>query len=103
MIMCDPAASGITGEVADSYLVRVDPTPHGGALVLWSDEPDQAMVFDDAASAAEFCRTGPLTLFVVSFVPVAATSAAPPRPPLPPSPKAEPVNLADEMRAMGLM
>jgi hypothetical protein len=25
MIMCDVRASGITGEVADSYLVRVEP------------------------------------------------------------------------------
>jgi hypothetical protein len=92
MITCDPAASGITGEVADSYLVRVDPTPHGGAHVLWSDEPGQAMVFDDLASAREFCRDSPLALFAVSFVP--APGSAPP---------AAPVSLADELRAMGLM
>ena len=55
------------------------------------------MVFDDAAAAAEFCRTGPLTMFVVSFVPVTDSPAPAPLPP------ADPVNLADEMRAMGLM
>ena len=81
MIMCDTHASGIIADLADSYLVRVEPRPNGGTHVLWTDEPDRAMVFDDA---------------VVSFVPVAgAVSAA--------APAAEPVNLADELRAMGLM
>ena len=80
MIMCDVAASGITGEVTDSYLVRVEPRANGGAHVLWSDEPDQAMIFDDAAAAAAFCRDGPLEMFVVSFVPVSS----------PPSPAAAP-------------
>ena len=102
MIMCDVRASGITGEVADSYLVRVEPRPNGGAHVLWTDEPDQAMVFDDAAAAAEFCRDSPLEMFVVSLVPVAGPSSVPPRTPEP-SPLAGPVNLADELRAMGLM
>ena len=101
MIMCDTRASGITADLADSYLVRVEPRPNGGAHVLWTDEPDQAMVFDDAAAAAEFCRDSPLEMFVVSFVP-AAGSASAPAPSAPPAP-AEPVNLADEMRAMGLM
>ena len=68
--MCDVRASGITGDVADSYLVRVEPRANGGAHVLWTDEPDQAMVFGDAAAAAEFCRDSPLEMFVVSFVPV---------------------------------
>ena len=69
MIMCDTRASGITADLADSYLVRVELRPNGGAHVLWTDEPDQAMVFDDAAAAAEFCRDSPLEMFVVSFVP----------------------------------
>jgi hypothetical protein len=99
MIMCDTRASGITADLADSYLVSVEPRANGGAHVLWTDEPGRAMVFDDAAAAAEFCRTGPLTLFVVSLVPVTDS----PVPPPPPTPPAEPVNLADEMRAMGLM
>lgn len=73
MIMCDARASGITGEVADSYLISVEPRADGGAHVLWSDEPDQAMVFDDAAAAAEFCRDSPLEMFVVSFVPVSGS------------------------------
>ena len=70
MIMCNIRASGIAGEVDDSYLVRVEPGPSGGAHVLWTDLPTEAMVFDDAAAAAEFCRDSPLELFVVSFVPV---------------------------------
>jgi hypothetical protein len=74
MIMCDVRASGITGEVDDSYFVRVEPRPNGGALVLWTDLPEQARVFDDAVAAAEFCRDSPLEMFVVSFVPVSAPS-----------------------------
>ena len=70
MIMCDTRASGITADLADSYFVRVEPRPSGGVTVLWTDLPDQAMVFDDAAAAAEFCRDSPLEIFVVSFVPV---------------------------------
>ena len=101
MIMCDTRASGITADLADSYFARVEPRPSGGVTVLWTDEPVQAMVFDDAAAAAEFCRDSPLELFVVSFVPVPGPLSPPPRPPVPPP--AEPVRLADEMRAMGLM
>jgi len=102
MIMCDVRASGITGDVADSYLVSVEPRPNGGAHVLWTDEPDQAMVFDDAAAAAEFCRDSPLEMFVVSFVPAASPPPPVPRP-APPPPPAEPIDLAAELRAMGLM
>ena len=101
MILCDTRASGITADLADSYLVRVEPRPNGGAHVLWTDEPDQAMVFDDAAAAAEFCRDSALEMFVVSFVPVAIPSPSLAK--QPPAPPAEPVNLADELRAMGLM
>ena len=100
MIMCDTRASGITADLADSYLVSVEPLANGGAHVLWTDLPDQAMVFDDAAAAAEFCRDSPLEMFVVSFVP--APGLPTPAPSEPPAP-AEPVNLADELRAMGLM
>lgn len=96
MIVCDVRASGITGEVDDSYLASVELRPHGGALVNWTDLPDQAMVFDDAAAAADFCRDSPLEMFVVYFVPV--TDPAAPRVPVPP-----PASLADEMRAMGWM
>jgi hypothetical protein len=88
MIMCDVRASGITGEVDDSYFVRVEPRANGGATVLWSDLADQAMVFDDAAAAAEFCRDSPLELFVVSFVPVSG--------PLLPAPAAPPVPVESE-------
>ena len=70
MIMCDTRASGISAELNDSYFVRFEPRPNGGVTVLWTDLPDQAMVFDDAATAAEFCRDSPLEMFVVSFVPV---------------------------------
>lgn len=81
MIMCDVRASGITGDVADSYLVRVEPRANGGAHVLWTDEPDQAMVFDDADAAAEFCRDSPLEMFVVPFVPVSGPTSTAPAPP----------------------
>ncbi|HJY04125.1 MAG TPA: hypothetical protein VJ351_25255 [Streptosporangiaceae bacterium] len=101
MIMCDTHASGIPADLADSYLVRVEPRPNGGALVLWTDLPDQARVFDDAASSAEFCRDSPLEIFVVSFVPVASPSPPPAHRPEPSL--AEPVDLAAELRAMGLM
>jgi hypothetical protein len=77
MIMCDTRASGITADLNDSYFVRIEPRPNGGALVLWTDLPDDARVFADAASAAEFCRDSPLEMFVVSFVPA---PAPPPRP-----------------------
>lgn len=76
MIMCDIAASGITAELNDSYLERVELRANGGAHVHWTDEPERAMVFGDAAAAAEFCRDSPLEMFVVSFVPV---PAPPPR------------------------
>ena len=99
--MCDTRASGITADLADSYFVRVEPRANGGVTVLWTDLPDQAMVFDDGDAASEFCRDSPLEMFVVSFVPVASSLPRPPR--LPEPPPAEPVNLADEMRAMGLM
>jgi len=99
MIMCDVRASGITSDVADSYLVRVEPLANGGAHVLWTDEPDEAMVFADASAAAAFCRDSPLEMFVVSFVPVTCPPAA--RAALPDPPQAEPINLVDEMRAMG--
>ena len=122
MIMCDTRASGITADLNDSYFVRIEPRPNGGALVVWTDLPDQAMVFDDVSAAAEFCQDSPLEMFVVSFVPAAGL--------LPPAeshadflgrlsqiradaearhaakqdhPRPEPVSLADELRAMGLM
>jgi len=81
MIMCDTRASGITAELADSYFVRVEHRPSGGVTVLWTDEPDQAMVFGDAAAAAEFCRDSPLEMFVVSFVPVSGVPSPAPAPP----------------------
>ena len=48
MIVCDVRASGITAELDDSYLVRVEPRPNGGALCIWTDLPEQARVFGDA-------------------------------------------------------
>jgi len=101
MIMCDTRASGITADLNDSYFVRIEPRAGGGVTVLWTDLPDQAMVFDDAAAAAEFCRDSPLEVFVVSFVPVADSPDPAPLPSEPPP--AAPVNLAAELRAMGLM
>jgi hypothetical protein len=59
------------------------------------------MVFSDAAGAAEFWSDSPLEMFVVRFVPAADTSPLPTRPPEP-DPE-EPISLADELRAMGLM
>jgi len=99
LIMCDTEASGITGVVNDSYLDRIERRPSGGVSVIWTDLPDQAMVFSDAAEAAEFCQDGPLEMFVVRFVPVA--DPAPPLHEPPPAPPAAPINLTDELRAMG--
>jgi hypothetical protein len=101
LIMCDTEASGITGVINDSYLDCIERRPSGGVTVMWTDLPDRAMVFADAAAAAEFCRDSPLEMFVVRFVAV----SGPPSPPgpAPPAPPAEPISLADEMRAMGLM
>ena len=112
--MCDTRASGITADLNDSYFVRLEPRPSGGVTVLWTDLPDQAMVFDDAAAAAEFCRDSPLEMFVVSFVPVSppppveseadflkrlhrmVTEGEAKRAPVTPAE-------ADELRALGLM
>jgi hypothetical protein len=102
MIMCDTRASGITADLNDSYFVRIEPRTNGGALVHWTDLPGEARVFDDAAAAEEFCRDSLLEMFVVSFVPVADPATLAPLPPVPP-PAAEPVSLAEELRAMGLM
>lgn len=98
LIVCDVRASGVTGDVEDSYLMGVEHRPSGGVTVLWTDLPDQAMVFDDAAAAAAFCRGGPLEVFVVYTVPA---SGHPSPSPVPPAPPAEPINLMDEIRAMG--
>jgi hypothetical protein len=106
MIMCDTRASGITADLNDSYLVGVEPRASGGVSVIWTDLPDQAMVFDDVASAEEFYRDSPLELFVVAFVPAPGRPAPAPPPPAAASAAAEaaePLSLADEMRAMGLM
>jgi len=100
MITCDTRASGITADLNDSYFVRIEQRPTGGVTVLWTDLPDEARVFDDASAAAEFCRDSPLEMFVVSFVPAPGTPASAS---VPPPASAGPVNLADEMRAMGLM
>jgi hypothetical protein len=129
MILCDHRASGITADLNDSYFVGIEPRPNGGALVQWTDLPEQAMVFADAAAAAEFCRDSPLEMFVFSFVPMAGpyrpVPASPPGPveseadflerlnriatgadPRPVKaeacPHQEPVSLADEFRKMGL-
>lgn len=114
MIMCDTRASGITADLNDSYFVRLEPRPSGGLTVHWTDLPSEAMVFDDAAAAAEFCRDSPLELFVVSFVPVSppppveseadflkrlhrmVTEGEAKRAPLSPAE-------ADELRTLGLM
>jgi hypothetical protein len=88
--------------INDSYLDRIERRPIGGVTVTWTDLPDQAMVFDDVAAAEEFCRDSPLEMFVVSFVPVASPSPALAEVPEP-APRAEPISLADELRAMGLM
>ena len=80
MILCDTRAPGITADLADSYFVRIEPRASGGTLVLWTDLPEQAVVFDDAATAAEFCRDSPLEMFVVSFVPATDDPSGVPAP-----------------------
>ena len=114
MIMCDTRASGITADLNDSYFVRIEPRPSGGVTCSGLTCRTEAMVFDDAAAAAEFCRDSPLELFVVSFVPVSppppveseadflkrlhrmVTEGEAKRAPLTPAE-------ADELRALGLM
>jgi hypothetical protein len=125
LIMCDTRASGITADLNDSYFVRIERRPDGGTTVLWTDLPDQARVFEDAAAAEEFCREGPLEMFVVSFVPAPGRHAPAPALGPPPRPAESEADFlkrlsriraeaeakhakvspdeADELRALGLM
>jgi hypothetical protein len=103
-IVCDGLAGGITGgAVPGSYLMSAELKEDGGAYVVWTDLPEQGIIFDDRAAASAFCREHQLTdLFDVSFALV--VSLVPPWRPQSPAPApAGPVSLAGEMRAMGLM
>ena len=100
LIVFEGLAEDFLGQaVPGSYFARVEERPSGGITVVWSDLPDEAMVFDDLASAEAFSRQEPLTLFEVSFASAPASAQAPTAPATPP----DPISLADEMRAMGLM
>ena len=101
LIVCEGFAADFFGHaVPSSYFVRVEERPSGGVTVLWTDDPDEAAVFDDIASAEAFSPQDPLSLFEVSFAPAPGSDRPPPAAPAPPS---EPVSLADELRHMGLL
>jgi len=101
LIVCEGFAADFFGHaVPGCYFARVEKRPSGGVTVVWTDDPDEAAVFDDIASAEEFGRQEPLTLFELSFARVPGSAEAPEAAP---AAAAEPVSLADEMRAMGLM
>ena len=92
------AADFIGHGVPGSYFARLENRP-GGVTVLWTDDPDEAAVFDDTAAAEVFSRQEPLTLFEVSFARVPGSAPAPP----PPAPAAAPMDLAAELREMGML
>jgi hypothetical protein len=101
LIVCEGFAADFYGHaVPGSYFASVEKRPSGGVTVVWTDDPDEAKVFDDMAAAEAFARQDPLTLFEVSFARASGSDQPPAAAPAAP---AEPVNLADEMRAMGLM
>lgn len=101
VIVCEGVAAEFWGHaVPGSYFVRLEERPDGGVTVVWTDLPGEAAVFDDLAAAEAFSRREPLTLFEVSFAQVSGSAQAPAAAPVP---APEPVNLADELRAMGLM
>ena len=99
VIVCEGFAADFIGHaVPGSYFVRLEDRPGGGITVHWTDIPDEAAVFEDIASAEAFSRQDPLTLFEVSFAPAPGSGRAPVAVPAP-----EPLDLAAELRAMGLM
>ena len=101
LIVCEGFAADFYGSaVPGSYFVGLEERPGGGVTVLWTDDPEDAAVFDGIASAEAFARQDPLTLFEVSFARVSGSDQPPAAAP---ASGAEPTSLADEMRAMGLM
>lgn len=114
MVQCLSLAGDISaGELTGAWLASYDPEGCGGlGEALWTHDQDQAAVFTDEEWAALYHvvpasrplrpdgkPNRPITRFTVLLVP--ATRTLRPRPPEP-APE-EPVSLADEMRAMGLM
>lgn len=82
VIMCDARASGLRRD-GDAYFIGIERSPADGTIVDWSDEPDRAVVFEDAAAAERFYLDSPLKLFAaVSYVPLSEL----PQPPTSPSP-----------------
>jgi hypothetical protein len=105
VIVCEGFAADFIGHaVPGSYFARVEERPSGGITVHWTDIPDEAAVFEDIAAAVAFSRQEPLTLFGVSFAPAPGSAEAPDGAPAPAAaPAPEPVDLAAELRTMGLM
>ena len=88
--MCDQEASGIpNARQDDSYFIGMEFRAAGGVTVNWSDVPDHAVIFGDAAAAEAFRRASALQHFAVSFVPLSELPSAPtsptPIPVLPPA------------------
>jgi hypothetical protein len=104
VIVCEGLAADFIGHaVPGSYFVRLEDRP-GGITVHWTDIPGEAAVFEDIASAEAFSRQNPLTLFEVSFAPALGSAEGPGSDRAPAAVPAQgPVDLAAELRAMGLM
>ena len=93
--MSDARASGLRRD-GDAYFTGIEQSPSDGTIVDWSDEPDRAVVFEDAAAAERFYLDSPLKLFAaVSYVPLSELPNPPtspsPVPTLTPAPAAAPV------------
>ena len=111
MIRCIGFAGGDAGELAGALLASYDPEGNdGNGATTWTRDPAAALVFDDLPLAMEFRLRVPanrplrldgkpnrqLTAFAVNTFPCRNRHRFPP-------PKAEPVGLAGDLRAMGLM
>ena len=105
VIVCEGFAADFIGHaVPGSYFVRLEDRPGGGITVHWTDITGEAAVFEDIASAEAFSHQDPLTLFEVSFAPAPGRAEAPGSDRAPAAvPAPEPMDLAAELRAMGLM
>ena len=101
LIVCEGFAADFFGHaVPSSYFVRVEERPSGGVTVLWTDNPDEAAVFDDTASAEAFSPRIRSRCLRCRSHQAPGSDRPPPAAPAPPS---EPVSLADELRHMGLL
>jgi hypothetical protein len=116
LVQCLSLAGDISaGELAGAWLVSYDPEGcDGHGEGTWTHDPTEATVFTSeewlalsrAVPANRPLRPDgkpnrPITMFTTLLTPV--DRPAPPQPLVPEPAPDEPVSLADEMRAMGLM